>query len=221
MNFLVGLILMVFISANIASDTHLNSTRDINTEVAHLSQVAPQIDKKALKLALTAYQKATAAGEAKKPVLTVVDYSKPSSTQRMWVFDMNQEKLLFNTYVAHGKNSGGTIPTHFSNRESSKASSLGTYVTGSTYSGSHGYSLNIKGLEKGINDNAYHRRVVVHGANYVEPGFIKSVGHAGHSWGCLAVAQTLSKTVINLIKDGSVIFAYYPDQQYISHSHYL
>ncbi|MDX2346849.1 MAG: murein L,D-transpeptidase catalytic domain family protein [Legionella sp.] len=225
MNFLIGLILMIFFGANIASNTtsisNLNSNADINTEVQHLSQKAPDLDIKTLKLALTAYQKANVAGLAKKPILTVVDYSKPSSKERLWVFDVKQEKLLLNTYVAHGKNSGGVTPTHFSNQNESKASSLGTYVTQDTYMGAHGYSLNIKGLEKGINDNAYKRRVVVHGANYVEPGFIKSVGSAGRSWGCLAVAQTLSKTFINLIKDGSVIFAYYPDQQYISHSHYL
>jgi hypothetical protein len=221
MNFVIALILMVFLSANSASSTTLNSNADINTEVKHLSQKAPQIDTSALRLALIAYQKAVISGEAKKPILTVVDYSKPSSEQRLWVFDINHETLLFNSHVAHGKNSGGITPNHFSNQESSKESSLGTYVTQDTYIGSNGYSLNIKGLEKGINDNAYTRRVVVHGASYVEPEFIKSVGHAGRSWGCLAVAHTLSKSFINLIKDGSVIFAYYPDKQYISHSHYL
>jgi hypothetical protein len=225
MNFLIGLVLMIFFSANIASNTtnlsNPDSNADINTEVKHLSQKAPELDTKILKYALVAYKKAMLTGLTKKPILTVVDYSKPSSEQRLWVFDVNQEKLLFNTHVAHGQNSGGTTPTHFSNQISSKESSLGTYVTQDTYMGSNGYSLNLKGLEKGINDNAYTRRVVVHGANYVEPNYIKSIGHAGRSWGCLAVAKTLSKSFINLIKDGSVIFAYYPDTQYISHSHYL
>ncbi|MCH9763534.1 MAG: murein L,D-transpeptidase catalytic domain family protein [Gammaproteobacteria bacterium] len=225
MNFLIGIILMIFFGANIASNTsslsNSGSNADINTEVKHLSQKAPELDTKILKYALIAYQKALSAGLTKKPILTVVDYSKPSSEQRLWVFDVNQEKLLFNTHVAHGQNSGGITPTHFSNQVSSKESSLGTYVTLETYMGSNGYSLNLKGLEKGINDNAYTRRVVVHGANYVEPNYIKSIGHAGRSWGCLAVAKTLSKSFINLIKDGSVIFAYYPDKQYISHSHYL
>jgi hypothetical protein len=225
MNFLIGLVLMIFFSANLASNTahvpNLASKADINTEVQHLSQKAPQIDKKALTLALTAYQKAAMEGLAKKPILTVIDYSKPSSEERLWVFDIINDKLLLNTHVAHGQNSGGTTPTHFSNKTSSKESSLGTFVTQSTYSGSHGYSLNVKGLEKGINDNVYSRRIVVHGANYVEPGFIKSVGHAGRSWGCFAIAQTLSKSLINLVKDGSVIFAYYPDKQYFSHSHYV
>ncbi|MDF1646340.1 MAG: murein L,D-transpeptidase catalytic domain family protein [Legionellaceae bacterium] len=225
MNVLIGLILMIFFSANIASTTtsitNSNSNADINTEVQHLSQKAPQLDTKVLKLALTAYQKAKLSGLIKKPILTVIDYSKPSSEQRLWVFDVNREKLLFNTHVAHGKNSGGKTPNYFSNQLSSKKSSLGTYITQDTYIGANGYSLNLKGLEKGINDNAYIRRVVVHGAQYVEPSFIKNVGHAGRSWGCLAVAKTLSKPFINLIKGGSVIFAYYPDKQYISHSHYL
>jgi hypothetical protein len=225
MNCFIGLILMIFFSANIASNTisisNLNSNADINTEVQHLSKKAPGLDKQALKLALAAYRKATLSGETKKPILTVIDYSKPSSSERLWVFDVTHEKLLLHTYVAHGKNSGGTTPTHFSNQNESKETSLGTYVTQDTYIGAHGYSLNIKGLEKGFNDQAYTRRVVVHGASYVEPEFIKSLGHAGRSFGCLAVAQTLSKSFINLIKDGTVIFAYYPDKQYISHSHYL
>lgn len=225
MNFLIGLILIIFLGANLASATpSMSSSKrktDVNTEVNHLSQIAPQLDKKILKLALIAYQKAHYSGAARKPILTVIDYSKPSSEQRLWVFDVNREKLLLKTHVAHGKNSGTITPKYFSNQVNSKQTSLGTYVTQDTYVGAHGYSLNLKGLEKGINDNAYTRRVVMHGASYVEPSFIRSVGYAGRSWGCLAIAQTLAKPVINLIKDGSVIFAYYPDKQYLSRSRYL
>lgn len=223
MNFLISLILMIFLSVNLASNAGIisKSSGDINTEVQHLSQKAPNLDKKVLKLAVVAYEKARASGQAKKHILTVVDYSKPSSEQRMWIFDVDKERLLLNTHVAHGKNSGGVTPTHFSNQISSKASSIGTFVTQDTYMGSKGYSLNLKGLEKGINDNVYERRVVVHGAHYVEPGFIKSVGYAGRSWGCLAVARTLTKPIINMIKDGSVIFAYYPDKKYMSKSRYV
>lgn len=93
----------------------------------------------------------------------------------MWIFDLNKERLLYNTYVAHGKNSGMDVPRHFSNTMSSKESSLGTYVTRDTYYGSKGLSLNLQGLERGINDNAYNRRVVIHGAWYVEPDFIKKL----------------------------------------------
>lgn len=223
MNAVIGLILMLIFSANHASNLGITSSPnvDINTEVEHLSQKAPTLDKKVLKFALRAYQKAKASGEVKKPILTVIDYSKPSKSQRLWVFDLNREKLLFNTHVAHGQNSGGGIPTHFSNTISSKESSIGTYVTKDTYIGSKGYSLNLKGLEEGFNSNAYTRRVVIHGAWYVAPGFIRTHGQAGRSWGCPAIAPDLAKPIINTLKNGSVIFAYYPDKRYIAKSHYL
>lgn len=223
MNAVIGLILMLIFSANAASNVSMisNSGMDINTEVQHLSQKAPRLDKKVLKLALSAYAKAKAHGAVKKPILTVIDYSKPSSELRMWIFDLTKDNLLFNTHVAHGKNSGGRTPTHFSNQEASLATSLGTYVTKDTYIGSKGYSLNLQGLEKGFNDNAYTRRVVIHGAWYVKDDFIKDHGQAGRSWGCPAIAPELAKPIINTIKDGSVVFAYYPDQNYMAKSHYL
>ena len=139
----------------------------------------------------------------------------------MWIFDVQKETLLYNTYVAHGKNSGSVVPNHFSNKSDSKQTSLGTYITRDTYYGSKGLSLNLQGLERGFNDNAYNRRVVVHGAWYVEPQFIKASGQAGRSWGCPAIAPTIAKPVINTIKGGSVLFAYYPDQYYLSHSGYV
>lgn len=223
MNFIIGIILMLVFGANMASNVNIiaNPVQDINTVVQHLSLKAPALDKNVLKLALKAYNKAKAAGLAKKPILTVIDYSKPSSEQRMWVFDLAKDKLLFNTHVAHGKNSGGKVANHFSNRDSSKETSLGTFVTKDTYIGSNGYSLNLEGLEKGFNDNAYKRRVVVHGSSYMSPEFIKSHGQAGRSWGCPAVAHALAKPIINTIKNGSVLFAYYPDKNYLSASHYL
>lgn len=194
--------------------------QDVTMQLQHLSQKAPRLDKKVLKLALVAYKQASTRGTVKKPVLTVIDYSLPSSKQRMWIFDLNKEKLLYNTYVAHGMNSGMNTPHHFSNRTSSKETSLGTYVTRGTYMGSKGLSLNLQGLERGFNDNAYNRRVVIHGAWYVEPDFIKKTGRAGRSWGCPSIAKTLAKPVINTIKNGSVVFAYYPDKYYLSHSGY-
>ncbi|KGP63606.1 hypothetical protein EP47_06530 [Legionella norrlandica] len=223
MNTLFTLISTVLFASNITSSMPLFAKpgQDINTQVQHLSHKAPQLNKKVLKLALTAYKNANKRGEVKKPVLTVIDYSLPSNKQRMWVFDLRNERLLYNTYVAHGKNSGMNFAKNFSNRESSKQSSLGTYITKNTYIGHKGYSLNLKGLDKGFNDNAYNRRVVIHGAWYVEPNFIKRAGRAGLSWGCPAIAQTLAKPVINTIKNGSVVFAYYPDKYFLSHSGYL
>jgi hypothetical protein len=223
MNTLLSLISTVVFTSNLTSSaiTFAKPGLDINTQVQHLSSKAPKLNRNVLKLALTAYKNAQRKGNVKKPVLTVIDYSLPSNKQRMWIFDLKRERLLYNTYVAHGKNSGANVARSFSNKESSKQSSLGTYITKDTYIGHKGYSLNLQGLDRGFNDNAYNRRVVVHGAWYVEPDFIKHAGRAGLSWGCPAIAQTLAKPVINTIKNGSVIFAYFPDKKFLNHSGYL
>lgn len=224
MNTLVTLISLAMLMSNAISSAALSAAHpanvNTNATISHLSQKAPQLNKNVLKLALNAYERADKKGAVKKPLLTVIDYSLPSSKQRMWIFDLSHEKLLYNTYVAHGKNSGMDTPHHFSNQVSSKETSLGTYVTRDTYMGSKGLSLNLQGLEKGFNDNAYNRRVVIHGAWYVEPDFIKKSGRAGRSWGCPSIAKTLAKPVINTIKGGSVVFAYYPDKAYLSHTGY-
>lgn len=240
MNILINLFLTVLLTSNLVS-SHLitpsspsnqpnnntpvtmiaASSSDITSKVQQLSTQAPQLNRNVLKLALTAYQNADRKGNVKRPVLTVIDYSLPSNKERMWIFDVRNDHLLYNTYVAHGKNSGVNRASHFSNRESSKESSLGTYITEDTYMGHKGYSLNLKGMDKGFNDNAYNRRVVIHGAWYMEPDFIRRAGRAGLSWGCPAIAQTMAKPVINAIKNGSVVFAYFPDQYFLSHSGYL
>lgn len=225
MNPILNLLSALFLTAHFPLKTpdiikDKTTVTTLSQQVQHLSQKAPQLNKKVLTLALHAYNKASVKGTVKKPVLTVIDYSLPSSKQRMWVFDLRRERLLYNTFVAHGKNSGMDTPRHFSNRPSSKQTSLGTYITRDTYFGSKGLSLNLQGLERGFNDNAYSRRVVVHGAWYVEPGFIKHSGRAGRSWGCPSVGKTLAKPIINVIKGGSVLFAYYPDKNYLSHSGY-
>lgn len=220
MKALFGLLTALF-SSGVSHNTEHSVTNTLTAKVAHLSSKAPSLNRKVLKLALTAYNNASHKGAVKKPVLTVIDYSLPSNKQRMWVFDVKSERLLYNTYVAHGQNSGLTFANHFSNQMSSKQSSLGTYVTRGTYFGSKGLSLNLQGLEKGFNDRAYQRRVVIHGAWYVEPSFIHSMGRAGRSWGCPSVAQTIAKPLINTIKGGSVVFAYYPDSNYLRHSNFL
>ncbi|MGC1183260.1 murein L,D-transpeptidase catalytic domain family protein [Legionella sp.] len=222
MNTLLTLISTVLLTSNLTTSTPSFATEsDIITKVQHLGSKAPQLNRNVLKLALTAYKNARRKGAVKKAVLTVIDYSLPSNKQRMWIFDVNRERLLYNTYVAHGKNSGVNKAVHFSNTNSSKQSSLGTYITKGTYMGHKGYSLNLQGLDKGFNDNAYNRRVVIHGAWYVETDFIKKAGRAGLSWGCPAIAQTLAKPVINTIKNGSVVFAYFPDRKFLSHSGFL
>ena len=186
-----------------------------------LSQSDPDLNKGVIDLALRAYKKAFFQGKVKNPMLTIIDYSVPSNQQRMWIFDMQNDILVLKTYVAHGQNSGrGTLPYKFSNEMWSKESSLGTYITEGTYMGHKRYSLNLEGLEQNLNSNAYSRRVVVHGAWYVEPSYIKGRGHAGCSWGCPAVAASLAESIINTIKNGSVLFAYYPDHYFLTHSQY-
>lgn len=212
--------------ANLFPTPYVNLEQKINAPseqvtLQRLSHSAPKLNKEVLKLALRAYEKAFAQGKVKNQMLTVIDFSVPSNQRRMWIFDMKKDALVIKTYVAHGRNSGtGAIPHKFSNDMSSKESSLGTYITEDTYIGHKGYSLNLKGLEKDLNSNAYDRRVVVHGAWYVEPSFIKEAGRAGCSWGCPAIAASLAKLIINIIKNGSVVFAYYPDSYFLSHSKY-
>ena len=225
LNLISALLLTTHYPIKFPEQQHSTPTKTITVahlsqQILHLSQKAPQLNKKVLTLALHAYKTATVRGSVKKPVLTVIDYSLPSSKQRMWVFDLKREKLLYNTYVAHGKNSGMVTPKHFSNKPSSKETSLGTYVTRNTYFGHKGLSLNLQGLERGFNDNALSRRVVVHGAWYVEANFIKHAGHAGRSWGCPSIGKSMARPIINTIKGGSVLFAYYPDKNYLKHSGY-
>lgn len=200
---------------------HANSALDIKSETNKLANKAPGLKQNILTSALQAYQHAVEKGTVHKHLLTVIDYSLPSSNKRMWVFDLNQHKLLYHTFVAHGSNSGYLTPKHFSNKQKSHESSLGTFITKNSYIGSKGYSLNLQGLEKGFNDNAFIRRVVIHGAWYVNQNFIKSAGRAGRSWGCPAVSTQLARPIINAIKGGSVLFAYYPDKNYLSHSEYV
>ncbi|MCX7091219.1 MAG: murein L,D-transpeptidase catalytic domain family protein [Legionellales bacterium] len=216
-----SLFALAFLTTNLVTNsTSFATSFDVNAKANSLSTKAPKLNLSVLKLALSAYNKAKIKGDVKKPLLAVIDYSLPSSKQRLWIFDLRRNRLLYNTYVAHGVNSGDVTPRHFSNQASSRASSIGTYVTESTYTGSNGLSLNLIGLEKGFNDNAYNRRVVMHGAWYVDPNFIQKSGRAGRSWGCPSISQALAKPVINLLKNGSVLFAYYPDRNYLSQSHY-
>lgn len=219
MNATLILLLITILSINSTFNNGFADTvPQVQKETITLSKKAPELNPKVLKIALQAYNKAAKAGIVQKPILTVIDYSLPSYKQRMWIFDLDKNKLLFNTYVAHGRNSGATTAKHFSNKNSSKETSLGTYITKNTYIGSKGISLNLQGLEKGFNDNAFARRVVMHGAWYVEPNFIERAGQAGRSWGCPSIANSIARPVINLLKGGTVLFAYYPDKNYLNKS---
>jgi hypothetical protein len=151
-------------------------------------------------------------------ILAVIDYSLPSSEKRLWVFDLKEKKLLFHTYVAHGIKSGELLSTYFSNKHDSKASSMGVYKTEKIYQGRHGLSLQLDGLDRGFNDNASSRAVVMHGGWYVEERFIKKYGRPGRSWGCPAVPSNLTEAIINTIKDNSIFVMYYPNDNWLTSS---
>ena len=150
----------------------------------------------------------------KSNILSIADLSQTSKAKRLYVIDIANKKVLFNTYVAHGRNSGDEFATSFSNKENSYQSSLGFYITTNTYKGAHGLSLRLKGIEKGINDIAENRGIVVHGASYVSESFINSFGRLGRSQGCPAVPMELCSPIINSIKGGSCFFMFYPDKNY-------
>ncbi len=156
-----------------------------------------------------------------KTVLTICDFTMSSTENRMWVVDLSQKKILFNTYVAHGQGSGEEYATSFSNNEGSHQSSLGFYVTGDTYQGEHGTSLHLYGMDQGFNNAAYDRDIVIHGADYVCTKFIEGNQRLGRSWGCPAVPSALSLPIINTIKDGSCLFIYYPEKNYLKTAFWL
>ncbi|MGR5062316.1 murein L,D-transpeptidase catalytic domain family protein [Photobacterium sp. DNB22_13_2] len=144
----------------------------------------------------------------KKPVLTIIDYSLPSTKERFFVVDLQRNKLLYRTFVSHGVNSGGKNATKFSNIVNSRQTSLGTFLTDTTYYGGNGYSLRLDGLTPGINDKARKRYIVIHGADYATKSFINRHGYLGRSWGCPALPTNLSREIIDIIKGGSVIYAH-------------
>lgn len=154
-------------------------------------------------------------------ILSIVDFSQPSNKKRLFVIDLEKRKVLFNTYVAHGMNSGKEMARQFSNLPQSNKSSLGFYETSGTYVGKNGYSLHLTGLEKGINDNAYRRDIVMHGAAYVHESFVQMQGYIGRSQGCPAVPEKLHKPIIDKIKNGTCLFIYNPDRNYLLHSRIL
>ena len=172
----------------------------------------------AFKAAYTGYKKLN---KYNNSLLTVIDFNLPSSEKRMYVLDMVKKKVLFVSYVSHGRNSGENYATSFSNRNGSHQSSLGFYRTAGTYQGGNGYSLLLDGLEKGINDQARPRAIVIHGADYCSEEVIRSSGRLGRSFGCPALPLELTKPIINTIKGGSLLFIYADQPDYLAMSEVL
>jgi len=182
---------------------------------------APRLNPEVLEAALSATACAQRQTDVKREILSVIDYSLPSTEPRLWVFDLEKRKLLFRELVAHGVNTGENMATRFSNVEGSRQSSLGLFLTDKTYFGRNGYSLKLHGLEKGINHRALERTIVLHGAWYVSEAFRREHGRLGRSWGCPAVKKEIAKPLIDTIKDGSLLFVYYPDEEWLSSSDFL
>jgi len=190
--------------------------------IAALEQEAPALAPAVLELALSARETAARAGLVPHPeILTVIDYSLPSTQPRLWVFNLEKRRLLFHELVAHGQRSGENLATHFSNRCGSRQTSLGLFVTADTYNGQNGYSLRLEGLEAGINDRAHDRAIVIHGAPYVSASTVAELGRLGRSLGCPAVSKTVARALIDTIKDGTAVFAYYPEWKWLARSAFL
>ncbi|AEW00990.1 hypothetical protein A4D02_13610 [Niastella koreensis] len=182
----------------------------------HLQEMG--LSKKVFTMALKGMAKLVKTKHIKDNLLAIVDFSQPSINKRLYVIDLNTYQLLYNTYVAHGMKTGKDKAISFSNKMSSNKSSLGFYVTGMAYNGSNGYSLKLLGMEKGINDYAMKRGIVIHGADYVSEDLINSQGYIGRSWGCPAVAPEVSQPLIDLLKEGSCLFIYASNNAYQSKS---
>nr|WP_214460496.1 murein L,D-transpeptidase catalytic domain family protein [Flavihumibacter fluvii] len=192
--------------------TYKNIYTQLNLESAGLEIAA-------FELALKGWEKLKASKLLNnETLLTIADFSQPSTQKRLYIIDMTKRKLLYNTYVAHGRNSGKEQAVNFSNSPSSNKSSPGFYRTENTYYGNNGYSLRLEGLEKGINDNAETRAIVMHGADYVNESIIRNKGYLGRSQGCPAIPTKLTRPIINTIKNGSCLFIYAPATYYAERS---
>jgi hypothetical protein len=156
--------------------------------------------------------------KVRSDVLTVIDYTKPSTERRLWVFDLAHTRVLFEELTAHGKNSGDNQAVRFSNVPNSLMTSIGVFLTGDTYIGKHGLSLRLQGLEKGVNDNSIERAIVLHAAAYVNDSDARTKGRIGRSWGCPAVRPEISRRLIETVQGGTLVLAYYPDRSWLQNS---
>lgn len=186
------------------------------TQLDALLKLAPAVNAPALETALTALHRLEATGaRVRSDALLLIDYSKPSTEPRLWVFDLAHGRLLFQELVAHGRNSGANYASHFSNAPNSLMSSLGVFLTGDTYIGKHGLSLRLEGMEKGINDNSMERGIVMHSADYVSSVLADREGRLGRSWGCPAVRPAIAHKLIEAVKGGVLMLAYYPEKAWL------
>jgi hypothetical protein len=207
-------------SSNLSSSAIAAAEATMLNDSLHLDDKG--LSKKVLEYALKGYNYLQQKGLLiNKDIISICDFSQSSKNKRLYIIDIENKKLVFNTYVAHGRNSGSEYANAFSNSANSLKSSLGFYVTRGTYQGGHGLSLKIDGIEKGFNDKANRRNIVVHGSNYVGDDFVQFNNSCGRSYGCPAVPSLESSFVINIIKNGSCLFIYHPTQKYLKQSRIL
>ncbi len=212
-------------STNLSS-TNLHTTELTTTTISKAEMVYETLNTNHFELptkdsftkALNGYYLLEETGKIKKNLLTVVDFSLSANEKRLWVIDLQTNEILHQTFVAHGRNTGNEYARSFSNIPESFQSSLGFYATAETYFGKHGYSLRLDGLEKNINDKARERAIVIHGADYVSENFISQHGRLGRSLGCPSLPMEESKTIIDLIKEKSCLFIYFPSDEYLTKS---
>jgi len=201
--------------------TVLAATPSYQPMVDDLASRAPNLDRQVLMHAVAAMQCAVNNGARAARRLAVIDFSLPSSKRRLWIFDLQHRQLLLEDFVAHGQKSGENQATRFSNVVGSHKSSIGLFRTSESYSGKHGYSLRMDGLEPGINDRARERAIVIHPADYVNPAWITTQGRIGRSQGCPAVRPEVARMVVDSLKGGQFMFSWYPDQDWLQSSAYL
>lgn len=224
--FIVGPVL----SSNITAENSFKKDIPLSAHVSSIETITARIlenlkdyqeipNKDIIQLAISGYFDLLGDGKIKNgSPLSIIDFSLPSSSERLWILDMEEEKLLHHSLVSHGRNSGNLMAKKFSNVNSSFMSSVGFYVTGETYQGKHGYSLRLDGLEEGFNDNARERAIVIHGADYASEDFVKTTGRLGRSLGCPALPMDLHEEIIDTIKEGSCLFIFGNDPSYLSNS---
>ena len=211
-----------FNKASIVTESYAEPVSDLTAIYSKLDLGTAGLSEDAFDYALKGYNYLKTKGRIlNEDVISIVDFTKPSSQKRLFVIDLKNCRTLFNTYVAHGQGSGEEFANKFSNVPSSYQSSLGFYITSETYVGKNGYSLRLNGIEAGINDKADERDIVMHGAPYVSESYIRSQGYIGRSWGCPAVPEKLSKPIIETIKNGSCLFVFGNNKNYIKHSRIL
>ena len=216
-------VLMFFLLPGInkaGSEKPLPAKEEKSDIYAELNLAAYGLSNEVFQLGLTGYRKLEVAGQLENPgILTIVDFSQSSKNKRMYVIDFMEHKLLFNTLVAHGRNTGEEYAKYFSNKMGTLKSSLGFYVTSNQVMGSKvGLSLIIRGVEKGFNDNAINRQIIMHGADYATEAFIKRTGRLGRSYGCPSLPPDLIKPVFKTIEKGTCLFIYNPDPVYLRNS---